>query len=399
MSSPAPDPAAAIKEAAYFIRASQIFFSALYAVCLWDWLVSLQREWILIWKTRWSIIKCLYLLCRYWVILTMPYVLWVYIEDHSLNACNKLYRSPVAIAMWNQLWAEGVLLIRTYAFLGNKLPVLIGLVLALCAVVAYQLYVDITQMALLPFLDPSGGPCFPTVKFPGSPHIMAFFLAPLLYDTLVTCLTLWRAWELRKQTGGRSGSPLLKTFVQEGLYYFFLISAANLVNAIFYWQPKQVMSALLIPMSVMFPDVLACRMILGLRERGVHHTSAHAQSTSYTHSRRKYSDANKLATAGGPGTVNPGAMSKGNGKDIGAITDMDFNHELTTFDRSNGTNIVRGGDSESIVGRDVKTIPYEVEEVDPARARNGIRVDIESHRYYEASSDGENDKKGASFVP
>lgn len=70
--------------------------------------------------------------------------------------------------MWNQLWAEGsylpcnwrggnlladgiyeilgVLLIRTYAFLGNKMGILIPLVFAISAVAAYQLYVDITKV-------------------------------------------------------------------------------------------------------------------------------------------------------------------------------------------------------------------------------------------------------------
>ncbi|KAG8949319.1 hypothetical protein FRC04_008921 [Tulasnella sp. 424] len=383
--------AAAIKEAAYYIKASQIMFCAFYAVCLWDWLTSLQREYRLIWKSPWSVIKVLYLLCRYWVLLIIPYVLWVFVEDHSEAACLKLFKSPVALAMWNQLWSEGVLLIRTYAFLGNKKSVLFPLLVGLAGVVAYQLYVDNTQMTLLPFLDPAGGPCFPTVKYVGSPHIMLFFVAPLVFDTLVTCLTLWRAWQIRNQSGGH-GSPLLKTFVSEGIWYFLLISAANLINAIFYWQPKAVMSALLIPLSVMFPDILACRMILGLRERGVRHTSGANTSAHYSHSARKISNANQLNVASGA------VVKTGNTpptQSTGVVTNMDFNHELTTFSRT------RAGDSESMIERDVKSVPYELDETvaDRERARNGIRVDIESHRYYEERSDGESDdKKGRSFM-
>lgn len=88
------------------------------AVCLWDWLVSLKREWHLvrlylklhlppadlttyaqIWKSKWSVIKVLYLLCRYWVLFAVPYVLWVYVEDHSLETCLKIFRSPPALAV------------------------------------------------------------------------------------------------------------------------------------------------------------------------------------------------------------------------------------------------------------------------------------------------------------
>lgn len=393
---PSSDPAAAaalaavLKEAAYYIQATQMIFCALYAVTLWDWLVSIQREYRLIWKSPWSVIKVLYLLCRYWVILVVPYVLWVFTQDHTEEECWKLYKSPVALAMWNQVWSEGVLLIRTYAFLGNKKSVLIPLIVGLLGVIAYQLYVDNTQMTLLPFLNPAGGPCFPTVRYTNSPHIMLFFVAPLIFDTGVTILTIWRALQIRKQSGG-AGSPLLKTFVSEGIFYFMLISAANLANAIFYWQPKQVMSALLIPMSIMFPDILACRMILGLRERGVRHTSGHNTSAHYSHSARKISNANQLqlAATGKTGNTPPAP-------DAGVVTNMGFNHELTTFSRT------RAGDSESMVGRDVKTVPYEMEDEagpDERQARNGIRVDIESHRYYEERSDGESeDKKGRSFM-
>ncbi|KIO21505.1 hypothetical protein M407DRAFT_28897 [Tulasnella calospora MUT 4182] len=390
MSSAAPDPAllAFLKEAAYFIRATQIMFCAFYAIAVWDWLVSLKKEYRLIWQSKWSVIKVLYLLSRYWVLFVFPYVLWAYTQDHSLETCQKLYKSPVALAMWNQLWAEGVLLVRTFAFLGNKLSVLIPLLVCLAGVVAYQVYVDNTQMTLLQFLDPSGGPCLPTVRYPGSPHIMIFFVLPLCYDTLVTSLTLWRAWQLRLQSGG-AGSPLLKTFVSEGLWYFVLISAANLCNAIFYWQPKAVMSALLIPFSVVLPNILVCRMILGLRARGLRNsTTAH---TSGLNSRT-------ARTAKASNTLQAGktAATTAVGPDGGVVTKMEFNHELTTFNRT------RIGDSESVLGGDIKTIPYELEEgpVDQNRAQHGIRVDIESHRYYEERSDGESDdKKGRSFMP
>lgn len=38
-------------------------------------------------------------MCRYYVILVMPYVIWVFVADHSLDACKKLFRSPVALAV------------------------------------------------------------------------------------------------------------------------------------------------------------------------------------------------------------------------------------------------------------------------------------------------------------
>lgn len=48
--------------------------------------------------------------------------------------------------MWNQVSAEVILLIRTYAFFNRNIYVLFFLVSALAGVVAYQLYVDVSEM-------------------------------------------------------------------------------------------------------------------------------------------------------------------------------------------------------------------------------------------------------------
>lgn len=59
------------------------------------------------------------------------------------SACAQI---PVALAMWNQVAAECILLIRTYAFFNRNTYILVLLVSALSGVVSYQLYVATSQM-------------------------------------------------------------------------------------------------------------------------------------------------------------------------------------------------------------------------------------------------------------
>ncbi|OJT08499.1 hypothetical protein TRAPUB_682 [Trametes pubescens] len=93
---------------------------------------------------------------------------------------------------------------------------LVFLVAALAGVVSYQLYVATSQMLLLPFLPGSvSGPCFPMSK-PHSAHLLGFFIAPLLYDTVVTFLTVGKAISIRRRNGGPS-SRLIQTFLREDL--------------------------------------------------------------------------------------------------------------------------------------------------------------------------------------
>ncbi|KAF8560075.1 hypothetical protein OG21DRAFT_1400902 [Imleria badia] len=263
-----------IETAQHFIYVTQVYFC--YAVVVWDWIISLPREWRFIWKTTWTPVKVAYLFCRYWVIVVVPYLLYAFVTNHTQEVCEKIYKIPVALAMWNQVGSESVLLIRTYAFFNRNVYLLLGLVCALAGVVAYQLYVDASQMILLTFVTPPYGPCFPASK-PHSAHLLGFFIAPLLFDTLVTAMTVWKAFHIRIRNGG-ANSKLIQTFLREGVFYYILISIANLINGIFYLQPRQVISALNIPLSVMMAPLLACRLILDLRERGAE-TVSHSEGT------------------------------------------------------------------------------------------------------------------------
>jgi Family of unknown function (DUF6533) len=200
-------------------RSVHSFLSLTDAVVIWDWVTSLPREWRFvnskvltsgafsdrrrsqIWKTHWTPVKMAYLFCRYvifclncitamlkpnaryWVIAVVPYLLYSFVMDHSLETCQKIFRVsitiilrdsfglsiflqiPVALAMWNQVGSEcqfcspswlipalissiysAVLLIRTYAFFNRNVYVLLFLISAIGGVVSYQLYVDSSQM-------------------------------------------------------------------------------------------------------------------------------------------------------------------------------------------------------------------------------------------------------------
>jgi len=90
-------------------------------------------------------------------------------------------------------------------------------------------------------------------------------------------MTVAKAVAIRRRSAGPS-SRLIQTFLREGVFYYLLISVANLINGIFYLQPRQAISAICIPLSVMLAPLLACRLILDLRERGSE-TVSHSTGT------------------------------------------------------------------------------------------------------------------------
>ncbi|KAH9997753.1 hypothetical protein BJV74DRAFT_768181 [Russula compacta] len=366
----------------HFIFVTQVYFC--YSVVLWDWIISLPREWQYIWKTSWTPVKVAYLFCRYWVITVVPYLLYAFVNNHSLETCERIYKIPVALAMWNQVGSESVLLIRTYAFFNRNKLVLAGLLCALGGMVAYQLYVDTSQMLVLPFVTPpfDRGPCFPRSK-PHSAHLLVKCqIAPLGFDTIVTFMTVFKAFYVRRRNGGPS-SRLIQTFLREGVFYYLLISIANLIILLIHFaRPRQAISAINIPLSVMLSPVLACRLILDLRERGsetVTHSDGHAFNSNGSrglHFGIQFSQQRSAAGSGISGggcrkprpyggksaTINSGAMISTISSDLGAVG-HDNSVEL------NGLHHKASGD----MGDD------EIEDFKAAEVNciSGIRVDVE----------------------
>ncbi|VDC03215.1 unnamed protein product [Peniophora sp. CBMAI 1063] len=267
-----------INLATRFLFATQIHFCCMYAVFIWDWITGILSEYRLIWKTKWTPVKALYLFTRYWVICIIPYVLWCYTVDHDQDTCNKIFRSPVALAMWNQVGSEAILTVRTYAFFGRNLYVLGVCLSMLGAIISYQLWALTTKMLPLPFLNGVSGPCLPMAIL-GQAHLLGFFVAPLCFDTIITVATLWKAVAMRRANG--PSSHIIQVFLKNGIFYFLLISGANLLNGIFYFQPHAEMSAIMIPLSIILSPLLACRLILDIRQR-----AAGGSNNAYTSSEK-----------------------------------------------------------------------------------------------------------------
>ncbi|KZV75301.1 hypothetical protein PENSPDRAFT_673908 [Peniophora sp. CONT] len=248
-----------------FLFTTQVHFCCMYAVFCWDWLTGIVAEYYFIWKTKWTPVKALYIFTRYWVLCTVPYVLWCYTVDHDQDTCNKIFRSPVALALWNQVGSEAILLVRTYAFFGRNIYVLGVCMSMLGSVIAYQIWALTKKMLPLPFLNGVSGPCLP-MAIPGQAHLLGFFVAPLCFDTAITVATLWKAFILRKN--GPS-SHIIQVFLKNGLFYFLLISAANL---------HAEMSAIMIPLSIILSPLLACRLIIDIRQRAASPSGGYVSS-------------------------------------------------------------------------------------------------------------------------
>ncbi|KZV83280.1 hypothetical protein EXIGLDRAFT_728502 [Exidia glandulosa HHB12029] len=277
----------------HFTQVTRCSHVAAYSLLVWDWLLNIAEERKLIFGSRWTPAKVAYLVSRYYPLLTYPLVLWVQLFDHDKALCSHIYNLPILIVIPNNISAECILILRTFAFTGGNKPILYGLLTLLAGLVAFQLWVATTAATMIPF----GNGCFP-VNSGSKLFLSGFFISTFILDSIITLIFAvfaFRMIRLRLTVATR----LTQLLIREGFVYFCLISAVNLVNASFNLQTGNVaMATGAVPLSLLFCNVLSCRLVLNLRRvarqdaipGGVHTPEKSTFYDEYPKERNKYDD-------------------------------------------------------------------------------------------------------------
>jgi len=77
-------------DTATIILVSQMSAVAYYSILVWDWIISLTKEYHLIWNTNWTVYKVLYIINRYWTLLALAFSLWAYTTNIDGATCGKV---------------------------------------------------------------------------------------------------------------------------------------------------------------------------------------------------------------------------------------------------------------------------------------------------------------------
>ncbi|KAH8914716.1 hypothetical protein BT69DRAFT_1201421, partial [Atractiella rhizophila] len=240
----------------------------IYSVTVWDWILALPKEYQRIWKNQWSLIKILYLFNRYWTLIVLGLSLASFLSNFTQQTCERFVIWIPALCMWTTVCSECILLVRTYAIWQKNKYVLWGLLALLTgeiAVLLTSLHVFRRTATAVPI---SGtGPCIATGAKNGKDFTVAYWVSPIVFDSVVLILTVYKCTNYMRQ-GART--PLLKVFFRDGLLYFGCIFICNLINTIFYLLPNPALEAVNSPMSLLLTSVACSHIILNLRAEEAH---------------------------------------------------------------------------------------------------------------------------------
>ncbi|KAJ8078145.1 hypothetical protein PM082_000351 [Marasmius tenuissimus] len=298
----------------WLIHVLQVYTSCMVTLAVWDWISCLKMEWHRIWKREWSLIKFLYIWTRYYGLICFSINLWLFNADITVERCKTLHYLIALTCMWTTIGSEMILAVRTYAFLGKKLWIAVGLGVALLGEIAFLLYVGIAAVFQSPLPFGDVGPCTAS-DAPGKHVVMGFWLCPVVFDLICTALTVGKALQL-KHMGVKS--DILKIFLREGLLYFVAVAAINILNAAFMFQSEINIQNINSFLALILSQILCCRLVLNLRKEG-----QQGYTTSDSHGGNSYT--------GGP--VPPRRVPGGHG---GATSN--FSIPLNTFQGTPGDN-------------------------------------------------------------
>jgi len=209
---------------------------AVYALQLYEWLETAPLEVNLIHYSPWSPVKVAYLLCRYYPLVLWPLVMFAYVGNHSWEVCNHL-GPPVHILLAPcQLFPQGVMMMRAYAFCGRDKRILVFLLMCITGLLAVDIWAFCTHyltLSELVFIVIGSTGCFPVY----GQGYMGFrvgysMLAATLVDLMSLVMILIHC--ARKRTREIS---LARYFIKQGMISFGLVTAVNVTTAVFFLQP------------------------------------------------------------------------------------------------------------------------------------------------------------------
>ncbi|KAH6915795.1 hypothetical protein BKA70DRAFT_1556378 [Coprinopsis sp. MPI-PUGE-AT-0042] len=288
-----------LTRAATSIREARYAMAAMYGLQLHELILSMGKEIRLIHRSRWTSVKLAYLLCRYYVLLLWPVILWSYLPAHSFELCQRSTKAINIVLAPCQVFPQAVMAMRAFAFSGRDKRALTVLGLSFTALVITEIWAWCLRVDLLPEVfyvvlrgtDLTG--CFPNW---GGPVMGVRIGISMLGAVLMDMISLVVVLFFCKKKSDTRGSSLGRYFVNQGLWAFVSVTVVNAVAAIMFFRPPSFSIGIGLPLALVVPNIVACRVILQLRRRVVPSDTEIERLHSYIVHRAFSSEAQDLWT-------------------------------------------------------------------------------------------------------
>ncbi|CAA7261228.1 unnamed protein product [Cyclocybe aegerita] len=253
------DPATLVR-VAHNLRAGKCVQMAAFTILIYDHVSTLPQEIERIWKHRFTGASLLFYLNRY--ITPLQYIIVITAFHHPKwvgKACDDFVPFVGYVSGIMSSICEVIMILRVYALYRRSNRVLAFLAVLWLA----QLIVSIKGVSTGFAVHLPPGPAFVGCILTGtSKWFYAIWIGPLVTDTAIFALTLWR---IRPYIGSSQKIPMIHIFLRDGIFYFLAIFLMNFVNALLFFLAPNDLKPIGAPFSAMMTTLMISRLVLNLR--------------------------------------------------------------------------------------------------------------------------------------
>ncbi|KDR75902.1 hypothetical protein GALMADRAFT_248681 [Galerina marginata CBS 339.88] len=234
------------------------FHTSNYVLLLYDHMLTFGEEVEKIWSRPFTLPTLLFYINRY--VTHFQYIV-IQVAFHETtwtdSVCNRYVRFAGASTTSLVAVGELIMILRVYAlYLGNK-KILVFLLVLLCGQVSVSAWAVHNGMRVP---QPRGFPgCVLTGK---NKTFAALWGAPLVTDTCIFFLTVWRAARYLRKHGRMT---VMEIMLRDGTLYFLTIFGVNLMNTLIYFLALGDLKAVGASFSQILTSIMISRLQLNLR--------------------------------------------------------------------------------------------------------------------------------------
>ncbi|KAJ7619497.1 hypothetical protein FB45DRAFT_1095770 [Roridomyces roridus] len=257
---------------------------AFLCLLVYDTLLQVSQEHLHIWKSRWSVIKCLYLWTRYaaYVDSSMAIVHRVDITTLPSSSCNSIGTFDTVFAGLGIGITEVILMIRTYALYGRSKKLVAFFVIMWLSLGGLSLW-SVLRYTNSTAVD-SGNSC--DTNNSSSKMWIVCYVALLVGETIIVVahanaldtehavveidivsLTLWGALFTNGLSFFQYPSKRVTTFYRDGLFFYLAFLSVFIIDVVLKVTIARpaLQNVADTPLRVLH-SILACRLVIHLRQ-------------------------------------------------------------------------------------------------------------------------------------
>jgi len=248
----------ALTSAARHLLADKYFQLAAFVMLIYDHMLTFDLEVDRIWKQKLSGASILFLINRYVTPIQFIVILLAFHDpDLMSRGCDNYAFFEGASSVTLIAVCQLVMILRVYALYGRSIPIAIFLMILWAA------QITVSAIGLHTGYRVPLPPMLVGCILAGNSTIFpSLWVSPLITDSCIFILTLWRTRQYLKDSGL---APTIYIFVRDGALYFLVIFAANLMNTLIYFLAPLDLRALGASFSQLITSIMISRLVLNLR--------------------------------------------------------------------------------------------------------------------------------------